>query len=928
MKKAPGTESELIEEISSLKKKIKKLEKAQKSYRQLQEALTKSEAALRKEQKFNTLLFDTSPALIVAIGSDGKTLMMNRALLETLEYTAEEVKDTDYLTTFVPEEDRDALAGLFRKIIETGVSTVNENRIISKSGRTHLVEWHGKTVSRGEGDTGFFVGVGIDITERKKAEEALRDSEERFRSLFRQAPIGTFIYDHTFHVVDCNDRFAEIIQSSREKIIGLDLSGLKEKTVIPIMKMALADCPSHYEGPYEATTSETFLWISAHVSPLHDADGHVLGGIGTLEDISKRVSAEAALRESEEKFRTLAESSPIAIMMHQEDRWIYANRAALEISGYSEDELYSMHFWELVHPDHRDMVRQSGYDRQQGKVMPRAYEFKIITKSGEDKWVSLTGSSIQHDNKPSALICVTDITEHKVAEAALTESEIKYRRIFESFEDIYYQTDENGIIRVLSPSVYRLTGWSSDELIGKPVSEVYVNPGERESLLETISRSGFTRDHEILLKKKDGTQAYASLSANMLTDPEGKPQGMAGTLHDITDRKLAEEERVKLQSQLQQAQKIESVGRLAGGVAHDFNNMLGVILGHTELALMKVDPGQSIHVNLMEIRKAAERSADLTRQLLAFARKQTVVPRVLDLNETVKGMLKMLRRLIGEDIDLKWQPATGLWAVKIDPSQIDQILANLCVNARDAIAGVGKITIETGNSTLGVGYCAIHAGAVPGEYVHITVRDNGCGMDKETMAYIFEPFFSTKGVGEGTGLGLATVYGAVKQNNGFIDAQSEQGQGTTFTIYLPRYMGHPESNSTKSPAETANRGRETILLVEDEPTILQVTTTMLELQGYTVIPADTPGEAIRLARGHAGEIHLLMTDVVMPEMNGRDLAKNLLSIHPQIKRLFMSGYTADVIAHHGVLDAGFHFIHKPFSLKEMADKVRETLDCK
>jgi PAS domain S-box-containing protein len=682
MKKSPGTESELIEEISSLKKKIKKLEKAQKSYRQVQEALTKSEAALRKEQKFNTLLFDTSPALIVAIGSDGKTLMMNRALLETLEYTAEEVKDTDYLTTFVPEEDRDALAGLFRKIIERGDSTVNENRIISKSGRTYLVEWHGKTVSRGEGDTGFFVGVGIDITERKKAEEALR------------------------------------------------------------------------------------------------------------------------------------------------------------------------------------------------------------------------------------------------------KSEIKYRRIFESFEDLYYQTDVNGIIRVLSPSVYRLTGWSSDELIGKPVSKVYVNPDERESLLETISRNGFTRDHEILLKKKDGTQACASLAANMLIDPDGTPRGIAGTLRDISDRKQAEEERIKLEGQLQQAQKIESVGRLAGGVAHDFNNMLGVILGHTELALMKSDPAEPIHIHLIQIRKAAEHSADLTRQLLAFARRQTIAPRVLDLNDTVEGMLKMLRRLIGEDIDLAWRPQANLWPVIIDPSQIDQILANLCVNARDAITGIGKITIETGNSTLGEEYCAAHAGAVPGEYARITVSDNGCGMDKETMAYIFEPFFSTKGVGEGTGLGLATVYGAVKQNNGFINALSEPQQGTSFTIYLPRYAGKVEQLRAAGPAEAANHGRETVLLVEDEPTILQVTTTMLEMQGYTVIPAGTPGEAIRLAREYTGEIHLLMTDVVMPEMNGRDLANNLLSLCPQLKRLFMSGYTANVIAHHGVLDEGTHFLQKPFSIKEMAAKVREALDYK
>ena len=273
-------------------------------------------------------------------------------------------------------------------------------------------------------------------------------------------------------------------------------------------------------------------------------------------------------------------------------------------------------------------------------------------------------------------------------------------------------------------------------------------------------------------------------------------------------------------------------------------------------------------------------------------------------------------------------PGANLWPVKIDPSQIDQILANLCVNARDAIAGVGKVTIETTNIAFDEGYCADHAGFVPGEYVLLAVSDNGCGMDKETLAKLFEPFFTTKEMGKGTGLGLATVYGIVKQNNGFINVYSEPDQGTTFKIYLPRLRGKAEEMRTEGAAGPAMRGQETILLVEDEPAMLELTRTLLEMQGYTVLAASTPGEAIRLAREHAGEIHLLITDVVMPEMNGRDLAKNLLSLYPNLKRLFMSGYTANVIAHHGVLDEGVHFIQKPFSRKDLAAKVREALDQK
>ena len=395
---------------------------------------------------------------------------------------------------------------------------------------------------------------------------------------------------------------------------------------------------------------------------------------------------------------------------------------------------------------------------------------------------------------------------------------------------------------------------------------------------------------------------------------------------EISERKRAEEEREKLQAQFNQAQKMESVGRLAGGVAHDFNNMLGVILGYVDLCMSQTDSAQPIYASLEEIHKAAKHSVELTRQLLVFARKEAVAPKVLDLNETVSSMLKMLQRMIGEDIRLEWKPDASLWPVKVDPSQIDQILANLCVNARDAIADVGKVIIETGNCTFDEGYCANQTAFVPGEYVRLAVSDDGLGMDKETQAQIFEPFFTTKGVGEGTGLGLATVYGAVRQNRGFVNVDSEPGLGTTFSIYLPRYAGDAVQAPAASAAEPATRGRETILLVEDEPAILALTARMLERQGYTVLAAGTPAKAMRLASEHAGEIHLIMTDVVMPGMNGRDLSNNLLSLYPQLKRLFMSGYTADIISQRGVLDQEVHFLQKPFSAAELATKVREALE--
>jgi PAS domain S-box-containing protein len=462
-----------------------------------------------------------------------------------------------------------------------------------------------------------------------------------------------------------------------------------------------------------------------------------------------------------------------------------------------------------------------------------------------------------------------------------------------------------------------MAGWQLTDLDGKSLKP-------DEVPLRAIM-SGEACCMEFIIRRTLDDERMVLANAAPIRDDNGKVVAGIIVFIDITERMRADAEKARLEAQLQQAMKMESVGRLAGGVAHDFNNMLGIIIGHAELAMGQVDPTQPLHAHLEEICKAANRSADLTRQLLAFARKQTVAPKVLDLNETVEGMFKMLRRLIGENIDLGWQPKANLWPVKVDPSQIDQILANLCVNSQDAISGVGKIIIETGNSTMEEGYCSAHPGSIPGEYVMLAVSDDGYGMDKKTLERIFEPFFTTKEMGKGTGLGLATVYGIVKQNNGFVNVYSEPGLGTKFTVYLPRYKGSAAPLPQEALAEPVARGNETILLVEDEPAILTLITTMLTKLGYTVLTAGTPGEIIRLADEYTGKIHLLITDVVMPGMNGKDLAGNLLSRYPHLKHLFMSGYTADVIAHNGILDDGVNFIQKPFSIKELAVKVREAL---
>ncbi|MFT3781887.1 MAG: ATP-binding protein [Nibricoccus sp.] len=427
------------------------------------------------------------------------------------------------------------------------------------------------------------------------------------------------------------------------------------------------------------------------------------------------------------------------------------------------------------------------------------------------------------------------------------------------------------------------------------------------------------------LQRADGKRILIDTTKVPLVDSEGRVYGVLGVFEDITERRRAEEENTKLQAQLTQAQKMESIGRLAGGVAHDFNNMLQAILGHASLAMDGGVDADSVREGLQEITNAARRSAELTHQLLAFARKQTVSPKVLDLNAAVGKVLKMLQRLIGEDIELVWHPQDAVWPVWMDPVQLDQVLANLVVNARDAIKGVGRITIATSNLTQTESASSFRSESAPGDYVVLRVSDTGGGMSKEVKEHLFEPFFTTKPLGQGTGLGLATVYGIVKQNNGYIAVSSEPGNGTVFTIQLPR-CDLPSVSTAFPLEEKVKGGHETILLVEDEQQILNLGKRILELHGYSVLTARDPETALRVVEQYTKPIHLLITDVVMPGMNGRQLRTCALGIKPGIKCLYISGYSADVIAHQGILDDGVQFLPKPFSIPALARKVREVLD--
>jgi PAS domain S-box-containing protein len=515
--------------------------------------------------------------------------------------------------------------------------------------------------------------------------------------------------------------------------------------------------------------------------------------------------------------------------------------------------------------------------------------------------------------------------DRQLAEEALAQSEAKMRYILDSVDEGFIVIDRDYRILSANRAFCNLAKLHEKQVIGMRCHEIsHHSPkpcyeADNECPVRRTFETGKSHVAYHHHTHASGAQYHMELKSFPIVDASGAFTSAIETVNDITEKH-------KLQEQLVQSQKMESIARLAGGVAHDFNNMLSVILGHTELAIGQMNPSQPLFSNLREIRQAAERSAALVRQLLAFARKQTVAPKVLDLNETVAGMLNMLRPLIGEAIDLVWRPGKTVDSVKMDPSQIDQILANLCVNARDAISGVGRISIETGTTTIDADDCMHHPDMIPGEYVALTVSDDGCGMDHETLNKIFEPFFTTKAIGSGTGLGLATVYGIVKQNNGFVNVYSEPGQGTTFKLFLPRHTAAGKQAPQEEQKLPAPHGHETILLVEDEPSILNMARLMLEKLGYQVLCAATPSEARDLATVHEGEIGLLIVDVIMPEMNGPDLAKQVEELYPKIVCLFMSGYSGDIIAHHGILDESVHFIQKPFSMRDLAAKVRHILD--
>jgi two-component system cell cycle sensor histidine kinase/response regulator CckA len=646
-----------------------------------------------------------------------------------------------------------------------------------------------------------------------------------------------------------------------------------------------------------------------------------------LRDITERRRAEQTLRESEERYRLLFENNPQPMWVYDREtlRFLAVNEAACQHYGYSREEFLRMTIRGIRPPEDVPALLES--------LPPDSGEFHRVgvwrhrLKNGDTIEVEVASHPIHFAGRNAQLILANDVTERKRAEEALRQSEQKYRDVFDFAPLGIYQSRRDGsFLTANAPLAEMLGDDSPEELMRRNLNEIYLNPEERQELIARFEHEGRALRRELRWRRKDGTPIWLELDARTVRNPDGTVRYFEGFVNDISERKRSEEEKRRLQEQLVQAQKMEAVGQLAGGIAHDFNNLLTAITGYSELLLGELPPEDLRRGHAEEIRKAGERAASLTQQLLAFSRRQVLEPKVLDVNTVVSDIERMLRRLIGEHIELKTNKAEDLWKVRADPGQIEQALLNLILNARDAMPDGGTLTIETANADLDESFSRSHVPTQPGAYVCVSVSDTGMGIRDEVKARLFEPFFTTKERGKGTGLGLSTTYGIIKQSGGYLWCDSEVGRGATFRVFLPRVEEPVSETLERKVLPPLHPGNETVLLVEDEPEVRALVQRILKTQGYTVVTAANPDEALAVSREFKGVIQILVTDVVMPGMSGPQLADRLIPTRPDMRVLFVSGYTDDAMAPHGILEPGKAFLQKPFTPSALARKIREVLD--
>jgi two-component system, cell cycle sensor histidine kinase and response regulator CckA len=893
--------------------------------------------ALEKASREWINTFDAVSNAIALVDREGKVQRCNRAMQGLLDRPFREILGLPLSELFGVALDKSESYPL-QQALKSGH---RESQVIEFEQRWFQV--HVDPVSESGQAVGFLF-IMADITERRQAEIKLRESEERFRLLVEQAPDAIAVFDvDENRFVQVNAQAEKLFGSNREELLrygpqhyytGLQLDGR------PVAESVEENIDQILQGE-----EKTFLRV------IHNAQGQELVCEVRLVrlpakdrrlirnsfiDVTSRKRAEQEQERLASEIRLLLESTGEGIYgTDSTGRCTFINKSGAEMLGYRPEEIIGQEIHAVIHhshPDgsvylHKDCPMY--YTLLEGRQV-RADDDILWRKDGTFFPANYTASPIREGNRiKGAVITFNDITERKRDEEALESSETSFRRLYESMADAYVKTDLEGRIREYNQSYKMMLGYEDEELWSltyKDLTPEKWHAFEDEMVAKEVLIKGATSIYEKEYRKKDGTVFPVELRTFLLKDEKGEPSHMCAIVRDITSRRRMEEEREKLQAQFMQAQKMESVGRLASGVAHDFNNLLSVINGYSELAIDRLEEGDPLLANLQEVRRAGGRAASLTRQLLALSRKQVLSPEVLNLNGVIDNVEKMLRRLIGEDVTLATNLAEDLGMVKADIGQLEQVLMNLTVNARDAMPRGGKLSIETRNIMVDQHLAARRPGMAPGPYLLLTVSDTGTGMDRETQDQIFDPFFTTKEQGKGTGLGLSTVYGIVKQSGGHIEVYSELGLGTTFRIYLPRIAGIEVGKPADPTAEQHWEGKESVLLVEDEKAVRVLAKEFLTSAGYRVLDAADGMEALELVQQTREAIALLLTDVVMPKMSGLELADKLHLLLPKLKVLFMSGYVTDDLTSHLGSKNDLRLINKPFERAGLLKQVRKILD--
>jgi len=783
-------------------------------------------------------------------------------------------------------------------------------------------------------DEVFIQAIVRDITKRKEAEEELERMRSLLTAAIEQSSAGILIAD----APDVNIRVANpaalgIRGDNKVALTGIPAEfhpvnwqvfhpdgSIFEPADLPLSKAVLkGEISRNVEAIIRRPDGED-RWVLANAAPVRNARGEIAAGVVVFTDITERKVVENALMESEEKFRNIVEASPMGMHLYQLEAdgrlvFIGANPAADTILSVDNSifvgKTIEEAFPPLIGTEVPDRYRTVAVDGNPWQMEQIDYDFKQI-KGAYEVYAFQTA--------PRKMVAMfLDITERKRTEAALRESEIRYRRIFENVREIYFESTLEGEVVEVSPSVEDILKVKRKDVLEKNATFMYADPEARKRYIDTLKSQGSVTNYIVDMVDSEGTVHPVSITATLITVEGEESPRIVGSMRDITESR-------RLQEQLQQAQKMEAVGTLAGGIAHDFNNILTAIIGGTDLVLGMISEDDQAYPTIHDIHRTGIKASRLTKQLLAFSRKQVFEASVIDANVVIEELQPLLKRLLREDIELIIHLDPGEKKIKADPTQIEMMLINLSINAVDAMLDGGKLIIETQSVEIEDRIVKAHFIIEPGEYIQISVSDTGTGMDDGIVDKIFDPFFTTKERGKGTGLGLAVVYGIVKQHGGYIYVYSEPGEGSSFKLLFPPTGGEIVKEESSKPGDGAVGGSETVLVVEDDRIVLNLVERILKERGYDVHCASEGEEALEIAKKIAGGLDILVTDVVMPGMNGRELHRRVVEYCPEVKVLFMSGYTDNVIIHKGFVDEGVKFLQKPFTVRELADKIRDTLE--